>query len=205
MIVQLLELMGSLFKVSCNINYDSNNKKSKKNVACISQIYLTEDNFKSMALSLVKASSLPISEIVVSSMSSIGCIGQRDISVLYHPSINVLVTNSILRRLVDSNGYSYYDGIVADNNRNMNLYISSLRIIDNCFNAIIDLHSSDDLGYLENFKKLKCIEKLRNQHSYFFEMIQKKLFPIDDNDLEKFQETLENIDSFIQYKQEFCK
>jgi hypothetical protein len=81
-----------------------------------------------------------------------------------------------------------------------------MQLMDSCFNAIIDLHTSDDTAFLSNYVKLQCAGKLQERGEFFSNKLgSTAAAKLDRSDLEKFSETLENLESFIQYKAGFTK
>ena len=84
-------------------------------------------------------------------------LGQRDFAIrensnnqsgLLNPVLNALLTNALLRRLSESNAYSC-DTI--QQNKQLRLLEGSMQLMDSCMNAIIDLHTSDDILFITNY------------------------------------------------------
>lgn len=138
-------------------------------------------------------------------------LGQRDFAIrensnnqsgLLNPVLNALLTNALLRRLSESNAYSCD---TMQQNKQLRLLEGSMQLMDSCMNAIIDLHTSDDLLFLTNYRKLNCNIKLQQSGEVFTNKLGSTTASacMDQSDLEKFSETLENLESFIQYKSGF--
>ena len=130
------------------------------------------------------------------------------------PKINWLLSNSILRVLESLQGNK------SDPQQNIYLF-------EMCLGAFIDLHSSDDVDILQNFIKLKSIEKLKAGLHIFEEIVREvsedykskrestkgKTVVAGDGDgdsnmeevLTDFEETVLNSHSFIEYKANYCK
>ena len=125
--------------------------------------------------------------------------------------INWLLSNSILRIL---------DGISNPSSEQDYAFLCEM-----CLSSFIDLHSSDDADILQNFIKLKAIERL-SAGLNIFEGIVKEMSEEnkankrrsnsanrekseDDSDfqgiLADFEETILNSHSFLEYKANYCK
>jgi hypothetical protein len=175
-------------------------------------VVLTEEQAKSLAVLLVKGSGYPNVEIAVPSALGMSALGQRDFAIreasgnqagLLSPVLNALLTNALLRRLQDANAYSCD---TAQQDKQLRLLEGGMQLMDSCFNAIIDLHTSDDPAFLSNYVKLQCAGKLRERGEFFSNKLgSTAAAKLDRSDLEKFSETLENLESFIQYKAGFTK
>lgn len=115
--------------------------------------------------------------------------------LLFSKPVNLFLTNALLRRIMEPNGFAvtsqyllYTEGGDDDHtsrqtkskgkgaidlprmkelNQKRNVELSGLRISDACFNALIDLHASDDPAYLDNFVRLNSLEKLSNRFQDF--------------------------------------
>ena len=117
--------------------------------------------------------------------------------LLFSKPVNFFLTNALLRRIMEPNGFAvtsqyllYTDGgddhtsrqssnpkskgkggidlpRMKELNQKRNVELSGLRISDACFNALIDLHTSDDPAYLDNFVRLNSLEKLSNRFQDF--------------------------------------
>lgn len=111
----------------------------------------------------------------------------KPIMLLYSKAVNFLLTNAMLRRLEEPNAFAvtsrykiYSPGkgrektsgkrkgqgkgvmqVLVELDEEDNLELASLRIVDACLNALIDLHSSDDTEYLDNFRRMNCLQKLQ--------------------------------------------
>lgn len=114
--------------------------------------------------------------------------------LLFSKPVNLFLTNALLRRIMEPNGFAvtsqyllYTEGDddhtsrqtkskgkggidlprMKELNQKRNVELSGLRISDACFNALIDLHASDDPAYLDNFVRLNSLEKLSNRFQDF--------------------------------------
>jgi hypothetical protein len=114
--------------------------------------------------------------------------------LLFSKPVNFFLTNALLRRIMEPNGFAvtsqyllYTEGgddhtsrqtkskgkggidlpRMKELNQKRNVELSGLRISDACFNALIDLHASDDPAYLDNFVRLNSLEKLSNRFQDF--------------------------------------
>lgn len=123
--------------------------------------------------------------------------------------INWLLSNSILRSLEP-----YKDSSSEPEN--------NIFLLEVCLSSFIDLHSSDDADVLQNFLKLKALDKLGASLSVF-EVAVKELREDreskgktkSDNHsssssdmreaLSDFEETILNMRSFLEYKSNYCK
>jgi hypothetical protein len=175
-------------------------------------VLLTEEQLKNLAVVLVKGSGFPNVEVAVCSALAMGALGQRDFAIregsgnqagLLSPVLNALLTNALLRRLEDPSAYSCE---TAQQDKQLRLLEGSMQLMDSCFNAIIDLHTSDDPAQFSNYLKLQCAAKLQQRGEHFTSHLgSAAASKLDSCDLEKFSETLENLESFIQYKAGFAK
>jgi len=187
---------------------------------------ISDTDLKAMAILLVRCTALPNIEICSSAALCISTLGQGDNSCrdsspgqgLYPPSLNALLTNSLLRRLEQPNAYSLESSAVDQkslhevgrDSRQLNVLIASVRLMDVFLNAVIDLHTSDDPALLHNFSKLRVSDKLSACGGVFHDKVQQLTalleavaVVMDDAEMEKFTETLENVHGFIDYKSQF--
>lgn len=197
--VSFIELLGSILKVSFLGNQTDGNALLRLS---------SEDSLKQIALLLVQCLSVPVFEVAVAGISTVGVLGQRDSSSpilsLHSKSVNFFLTNALLRRLTEPNAFAvtshyltYLDPTDSSSSKRSssgkkgktvkttdkqqqastvelkeltqkrNIELSSLRITDACFNALIDLHSSDDPLYLDSFVRLNCLDKLASSFQDF--------------------------------------
>ena len=117
--------------------------------------------------------------------------------LLYSKPVNFLLTNALLRRLAAPNAFAVcarnliYFGKQPQQSNNSssrnhrsssnqskssesfelsqkeNVELSGLRLVDACFNALVDLHASDEFAYLDNFQSLHCVDKLKERFHGF--------------------------------------
>jgi hypothetical protein len=207
----VLEFIGSLCKISYNSINGVVSTSASPAGACF--LFVSEETLKGVALLLIRCSSFSFMELSLSAVLVMGILGQRGdqtvalgqgptqvtLKLTVPVSLNALLSNSLLRRCQEPNAYS------ADNSSNgvENVARSTLIVMDGCFNSLIDLHCSDDLAYLENFSKLKCVDKLLALSNDFNTKLRDPACRrLDDEDREKFAETLENLGNFVAYKQD---
>jgi hypothetical protein len=135
------------------------------------------------------------------------------------PKINWLLSNSILRAL-EATRERERD---SDSERDSALFLQEI-----CLSSFIDLHSSDHTEVLQNFVKLKSIEKLTVSLSVFEAAVRtladqnrgkgKSKMQSSDSDanererereiseaLSDFEETVLNTRSFLEYKANYCR
>ncbi|KAJ1425181.1 hypothetical protein B484DRAFT_92968, partial [Ochromonadaceae sp. CCMP2298] len=146
--------------------------------------------------------------------------------------VNALLTNALLRRAQDPSAYSsatlrpqtQAQGVHAQGAatgvdiKRGRLLEGSLRLLDALLNAIIDLHTSDSTAFLALYWKLSAPEKISQAATLLGERLSvvaeasnyasgaaggAPWAPFDSGDFEKFSETLENVQSFLEYKQSF--
>lgn len=175
-------------------------------------VVVTEDQLKELSVLLVKGSGYPNVEVAVSAVVAMSALGQRDFAIregsagqsgLLNAVLNALLTNALLRRLQEPNAYSCD---TAQHDKQLRLLEGRMQLMDACFNAIVDLHTSDDVTLLSNYVKLQGAAKLQERSGFFANLLgSTAATKLDQNDLEKFSETLENVESFIQYKAGFTK
>ena len=146
-----------------------------------------------------------ISMPCIGSMGSLGAkndqieaMGLKEVTFL-SSKINWLFSNAILRTL---------DNIVIKGCRaEQNIYLLEI-----CLSAFVDLHSSDDPLLLQNFIKLKSIEKLGSAVRVF-EAAVRDFSEASTRDnaedyqtaITDFQDTVLNTHSFLEYKANYCK
>ena len=135
---------------------------------------------------------------------------------LMPPKINWLLSNSILRTLEP-----YTSSSNGDSEPERDVFL-----LEVCLSSFIDLHSSDDADVLQNFLKLKAVDKLSSSLSVFEGAVKElrrgaergaksKSDSSSDNNnnnssdmreaLTDFQETILNMASFLEYKSNYCK
>jgi hypothetical protein len=153
----------------------------------------------------VTSSDSDISMPCIGSMGSLGAkndqleaLGQTGVAFL-SSKINWLFSNAILRAL---------DSITVKECRaDQNIYLLEI-----CLSAFVDLHSSDDPLLLQNFSKLKSIEKLGSAVRVFEAAVRDfsdASTPDSAEDFQSaltdFQDTVLNTHSFLEYKANYCK
>jgi hypothetical protein len=139
------------------------------------------------------------------------------------PKINWLLSNSILRALEATRESERERD--SDSERDSALFLQEI-----CLSSFIDLHSSDHTEVLQNFVKLKSIEKLTASLSVFEAAVRtvadqnrgkgKGKMQSSDSDanerererereiseaLSDFEETVLNTRSFLEYKANYCR
>jgi hypothetical protein len=104
--------------------------------------------------------------------------------------------------------------------RQMNVSVASVRLMDVFLNAVIDLHTSDDPLLLHNYSKLRVHDKLSACGFVFHHKVQLMISSssseeevaggggggggaMDEAEVEKCSETLENVRAFLDYKNQF--
>ena len=103
--------------------------------------------------------------------------------------------------------------------RQMNVSVASVRLMDVFLNAVIDLHTSDDPLLLHNYSKLRVHDKLSACGFVFHNKVQLMISSsssseeeaggggvgaaMDEAEVEKCSETLENVRAFLDYKNQF--
>jgi len=102
--------------------------------------------------------------------------------------------------------------------RQMNVSVASVRLMDVFLNAVIDLHTSDDPLLLHNYSKLRVHDKLSACGFVFHNKVQLMISSssseeeaggggvgaaMDETEVEKCSETLENVRTFLDYKNQF--
>jgi len=106
--------------------------------------------------------------------------------------------------------------------RQMNVSVASVRLMDVFLNAVIDLHTSDDPLLLHNYSKLRVHDKLSACGFVFHNKVQLMITSssseeeagggggggggggaMDEAEVEKCSETLENVRAFLDYKNQF--
>lgn len=110
--------------------------------------------------------------------------------------LHFVLTNALLRRLEES--YA-----VSTEHMHGSAEHSRLLLMDACFNALIDIHSSDDEAYLQHYRKLQCSDKLAKQYQEFRKHMAGKRAQFSTEEWEQLEETAENVMAFVQYKSSF--
>lgn len=126
--------------------------------------------------------------------------------------LNALLTNAILRKLDMLN--NMYVQSVSAVQAPVSVIAVILPLFSACQSCLIDLHSSDHVGILNNYIKLKVSEKMKlylkstkSLYSYFRQHHVSGSgsgsgSDIDESDIDLIQETMDNAKSFITYKQD---
>lgn len=215
----LIELLGQCTKLAAVTNHRAFSNPASSAVPIV--LTWTDDQMKNLALLLIKGGSFPNVEISVPSVLAMDALGQRDFALrdacgvaagsgaagagavgLVSPVLNGLLTNALLRRLQDPNAYACD---TTQQDKQLRLLEGGMQLMDSCFNALIDLHTSDEPTFLANYAKLQCDNRLQERGSFFANQLNAAQSKLDSNDLEKFSETLANMENFIQYKADFLK
>lgn len=180
------------------------------------------ETYKAIAMVLLRCSSLTYTEIVLPCVAAVGYVGQRSADRLVDKSVNAILSTAVLRLLENPKGYSVTSvgeetlmdatlgAHIGQAKKDANKIVAMLRIMDACFNSIIDLHASDELIYLDNFKKLldgACITKMTQQLKLFRKELSSNASLFNGGKMrvlhETFYETMDNTESFLQYKASF--
>lgn len=119
--VATMEFVGSIIKVSyCNPG-SSGSSMGQGGSSDLLVVIPTEDALKQLALLLVQCISFPIFELAAAGISTVGIWGQRDFRtsgaestspspssslLLYSKAVNFFLTNALLRRLMEPNGFA---------------------------------------------------------------------------------------------------
>ena len=161
-----------------------------------------------LALVLCRCITSTDSDISMPCIGSMGSLGAKNDQIeamglkgvtFLSSKINWLFSNAILRTL---------DNIVIKGCRaEQNIYLLEI-----CLSAFVDLHSSDDPLLLQNFIKLKSIEKLGSAVRVF-EAAVRDFSEASTRDnaedyqtaITDFQDTVLNTHSFLEYKANYCK
>ena len=184
-----------------------------------------ESDMQRLALVLIRCASSSDQDMSVPCIGSMGSLGAKiDLAEslrgkekgmekekgLMPPKINWLLSNSILRTLE-----SYTNSSNSNSEPERDIFL-----LEVCLSAFIDLHSSDDADVLQNFLKLKAVDKLSISLSVF-EGAVKELRRDNERGAKKsdsnnkscdmrealvdFEETVLNMRSFLEYKSNYCK
>ena len=161
-----------------------------------------------LALVLCRCVTSTDSDISMPCIGSMGSLGAKNDQLealgltgvtFLSPKINWLFSNAILRTL---------DNITVKECRaEQNIYLLEI-----CLSAFVDLHSSDDPLLLQNFLKLKSVEKLGSAVRVFEAAVRDFSNATTRDNAEDFQtavtdfqDTLLNTHSFLEYKANYCK
>lgn len=180
--------------------------------------FLTEDELKTLAMSLIRALQCPIAEVSVHVASStiaafaVCCDNATVLSSttpsitkqahVFHPQVLTILSNALLQRLASPVAYFY---VSAQADKAINSLKASALLMDACFNAIIDLHSSDNLEYFAAYERLKTSEKIQAAVTEFRQRVAGVAIHFDTTEREKIEGTLQNTDAFIPYKVDFAR
>jgi hypothetical protein len=150
---------------------------------------------KSLTTILCRGTMSPNYEVSTCCIDLIGLLGTKD--VLSQP-LNAVLTNSLLRRLIEPAAFAMSRARFVD---------KSLLVINACLSSLIDLHASDNLDILPNFVKLDSMSKIYQVAGNFlsFTLSQQNhaaIMSLSANERDAFEETLGNIRSFLEYKQQ---
>lgn len=186
-----------------------------------------ESDMQRLALVLIRCASSSDQDMSVPCIGSMGSLGAKiDLAEslrgkgkekgkekekgLMPPKINWLLSNSILRTLE-----SYTNSSNSNSEPERDIFL-----LEVCLSAFIDLHSSDDADVLQNFLKLKAVDKLTISLAVFEGAVKElrrdnvrgtKKSDSNNNSsdmreaLVDFEETVLNMRSFLEYKSNYCK
>jgi hypothetical protein len=163
-------------------------------------IVMTEEDMKNVAVHLLRWISLPQLEIVFSAVNVMTLLANFEEKQQLIPiQVMMLLTNGLLNRLAAPSAYA----IESDKNLNKSLNVkrSTLLVMDSIMDALMDLHSSDELSYHSMFMKLKSLDKLKAALYDFHQRYQQMIGHLDPDDRDKLEETAGNLTSFIEYKE----
>jgi hypothetical protein len=132
-----------------------------------------------------------------------GTVAEPVLAHLSHSAVLTILTNALLQRLAQPQPAFFYQSTVAD--RKTNEAKACIMLMDACFNGFIDLHSSDRLDHFEAFQKLKGVDKLKRAVGDFRARVAVVALLFDASERERIEETLENVDGFIEYKVDFVR
>lgn len=151
----------------------------------------SSEYFQRFSLILMKGVMLPVMEVSVACIESIGRIS------VHHQllqNINAVFTNCILRRMDQPSSVSC-EGKSRE--------LCPIYVVDACVMAIIDLHSSDDIGYFKVYQSFETNRKLSSSLNILKAKLKEPLPGSVKSEKRKFRETLSNGFRFIKYKDEF--
>jgi hypothetical protein len=163
-------------------------------------ISLPEDELKAVAVQLLRWMQFPQLEIVFSAINVVTLLITDEKSGLVSIPISLLMllTNGLFNRLADPAAFAIESDKTG--NKNLNVKRSSLLVMDSCINAIIDLHSTDNVEFHNLFIKLQGISKLEAAILQFHSRYQQIMTHLEEDDRDKVEETAMNLTNFIEYK-----
>lgn len=166
--------------------------------------HLSADEVKQMVIFLLRWISAPQYEVVLSVIQVIGQFAGESWSSVFPPTLLLLLTNGLINRLRAPAAFTVNTFTAFSDARKYtkqdNLKISSLLVQDACFNAVLDLHSSDSLLFHEIYSKLRLNEVLHQEKEAFRTKLMESAGLLQESDQEKVHETIDNIEAFLAYK-----
>ncbi|RYH26242.1 hypothetical protein EON65_14840 [archaeon] len=145
---------------------------------------------------------LPQLELLSCVVSNITTLANVPLPPFFPANLHALLTNALLNKAASPQSFSLES---VGKNQADNVARSTLFCLDITVNSVIDLHSSDEPEYLATFSKLKALEKLTSIGQDMLARYEtaKQRGILTGEDVEKVEETLENLSNFIEYKQQF--
>ncbi len=163
-------------------------------------IALSEEEMKNVAVHVLRWISLPQLEILFSAVNIMTLfINYEEKQQLMPSQVVLLFTNGLMNRLSSPSAYSMESE--KNLNKALNVKRSTLLVMDTVINAIIDLHSSDEVQYHTMFLKLKGVDKLKAGLHDFHQRYQQMVAHLEPDDRDKIEETACNLTNFIEYKE----
>lgn len=175
---------------------------------------LGEEDLKNFAVALLRWMNFPQLEIVFSAVNIIAHLVNEEKSQISPSAASIpitiimLITNGLFNRMSNSSAYTFgldKEKVAHQITKSINVKKSTTMLLDCCVNAIIDLHSSDDLQYHGLFVKLQGINKLKSILQDLHNKYEESSRFLDDDDRDKVEETIMNLSNFIEYKEQGFK
>eukprot|EP01031_Cornospumella_fuschlensis_P038288 gene38288-46525_t len=165
--------------------------------------WLSAEDVRELAGQLVRWLQLPQLELLAVVVSNITALAALPLSPLFPANLHALLTNALLNKAATPQTFSLE---AAAKTQASNVARSTLFCLDATVNSIVDMHSSDEAEYLAGFFKLKAGDKLTaiGQEMLSRYEAAKQHGMLSAEDVEKLEETLENLSNFIEYKQQFA-
>ena len=160
-----------------------------------------ESSLQPLALLLCKGATSPDCAIVIPCLESMAALGGKDSEAeaqlgaagsIVTARINALLSNAALRKMEENVMLGTPEALLVTNA---------------CFAAMIDMHSSDDASYLQNFAKLNANARLaaglQTCRQAFAALKKSSPAALTGEEREQIKETLVNVKRFVAYKQQF--
>lgn len=145
---------------------------------------------------LLRLLGVPIVEVNAAVCDMISCLAAAANAMALSQNENMVLTNALCRRLADPKAISIAPKVGPHSD-------ASLAVSAVCYSSIVDLHSSDEVAYLEVYTRLNMTKILNENLTNFRSKMQVDGVTIDKEELSTYKEMYLNVKRFIKYKSKY--